>query len=475
MTALATPEFDLARPSARPDVLRVRLARENDTELARYGWSQLLNAVGVKHRFTSDAPSAIYYGADERLGHAASIWVQPDESPFEPGSPPPHMNDDGPLRFDLARATAYWLTLASEKAPTPRDEHGRVMGAQSTLGKIGALHSPPIESYAKKLTQRLRESDQTCEFVSRWPSGRMYAVALTHDVDRPERPPSALSDVWRALRFKDGGFRRAYWALASQLRAHGLLGAIGGLPTRRREWDFDEICRFEASLGFRSSFYFSTVSRTDGHPLDVQYDLSASRYRSVMTRLNDGSWETGLHAAYHTFRGQPAMNDQLGILARRTPSKISGVRHHYLLVDPSDPIRSLTEHARAGLLYDTSLGFNSMPGFRCGTALPFQPFHDTTGWIRDFVELPMTIADMQLPTDDVSAAIKTVETHLETVRSLGGLAVLNWHVGHWHSTPAWRESYIAACRMIADDRAAWVTTPSNIANWWLERTAALSA
>lgn len=474
MTVLATPKLDLAISATRAKAaLSVHLAREHDTDLKRYGWSQLLIAVGAKHCFTSNARPAIYYGHDEKLGRAASVWIQPDESGIEPAPPPPRINDDGPPRFDIARATAYWLTLEGEKVSTPRDEHGRIIGASGLLGRLNALDSPPIEHYAISLARKLRDSDFTCDFIPRWPAGRTYAIALTHDVDQPERSQSTLSYVGQTLR--SSGPRRAYWALASELRALGLFGAMGGFPKRRREWDFDEICRFEAGLGLRSSYYFSAVSRNDGHPLDVSYDLSAARYRMLLKRLKDGNWETGLHAAFHTFCGKPALSDQLAKLARSSPSETSGVRHHYLLTDPGDPIRSLVEHAANGLRYDTSLGFNRVPGFRCGTALPFQPFHSSTGLIRNFVELPMTIADMHLPVNDVTGAIKTVQTHLETVRSLGGLAVLNWHVGHWHSKPAWRESYIAACRMIAEDRAAWVTTPCNIANWWLDRAAALSA
>lgn len=451
------------------------MAREHDAAIARYGLSQLLMAVGVRHTFAAEAEPTIYYGTDERLGRAAVIWIQPNESMrgFTP-SPPLRIVEGRPLSFDVARATVYWLALESEKVVSSRDEHGRIAGPDSPLGRIDALHSPPVETYARCLTDLLWKYDLVRAFIPRWPQGRKYAVALTHDVDQPERPSAVVSQAWRTLTAAGGGPRRAYWALANEIRTHGLLGAIG-FPTRRREWDFDEVCGFEASLGLRSAFYFSAVHRRDGHPLDVQYDLTARRYRTLLSRINEQDWEVGLHAAYDTYRRQPPLDEQLAKMTRLTTARTSGARHHYLMADPHDPIRSLTEHAAAGLLYDTSLGFNGVAGFRCGTALPFQPYHPSTGPIRDFVELPMTIADMHLPTHDTAAAISMVRTHLETVRSLGGLAVLNWHVGHWHSTPAWRDSYVAACRMLAEDSEAWVATPRDIARWWLDRTAALSA
>jgi hypothetical protein len=246
-------------------------------------------------------------------------------------------------------------------------------------------------------------------------------------------------------------------------------------PTGKRyAWDFAEFCALERDSGLRSAFYFAVVRRHEGHPRDVCYDVRRARYRNLLRRLSAGGWEVGLHASYLTRFGTPSIEWQTNRLGALTGEPAGGIRHHYLHLDADDPLRTLAAHADAGLLYDASVGFSDGAGFRAGIALPFKPYDARMGQTRSFVELPMSIADMHLPREDRTAAVQAVARHLGIVRNLGGLAALNWHVGHWLSAPAWSESYRVACRMLADDSSVWVATPREIATWWLRRAEALA-
>ncbi|MBN2563172.1 MAG: hypothetical protein JXQ75_19795 [Phycisphaerae bacterium] len=463
-----------------------------DEPRRRYGLDQILRVIGVPATFEPQPHTTIYCGSDPQVGGAAAIWISIDESSRFRDRPPRVVEMDGvpiPIRgpqptslwtgnrlaFDVALAATFWLTLESERYAAQRDAHGRVPAPASLLAAGGLLDRPPIHAYAQLLADRLMSCGACTQakVAPRWPSGKRYAVALSHDVDAPEvrsRVPSLLTE----LALGGGRSRRqTYWDLREEISAPGFRDTCLTPPARRRQWDFAKLCALEQQHGFRSALYFSVVNRRVGHHCDVPYDAARARYGRLYRRLLTGGWEVGLHAAYLTYAGRPSAEAQYSRLAELTGRPIAGVRHHYLQLAARDPLRTLLAHAAAGALYDTTVGFNDRPGFRPGVALPFQPYGTETGAAGSFVELPMSIADMHLPRHDQAAAIDMVVKHLETVRAIGGLAVLNWHVGNWHAAPAWRESYRTACRLLADDPEAWVALPRDIAARWGRRTETL--
>jgi uncharacterized protein DUF7033 len=466
------------------NVVGVSIETAFDTPQRRYGLTQLLRIAGFRPRFESSLPVALHYGTAEPP--SALVWIPADdESSWASGSPrltlvqgtavlhfgkaPQSLWQENRLTFDIARAAYYFLSLESEKAIATRDQHGRVAGAESVLGRARLLNDPPVDGYADLLSQRLKQSVFERRMSTRWPDGKRFAVALTHDVDTPERGGRTLQSL-RAV-FRDGIWikRQAYWRLRAAFKNEGLGWNFAQSTTRRPEWDFEHWCALESAHGFRSAFYLSMVDRRAGHECDVTYNASLQRYRRLMRRLDHEGWEVGLHAAYSTWREEPAVTRQVERFRQLSGRPAWGLRHHYLHLDPTSPLDTLAAHARAGLLYDTTIGFNDTPGFRAGTALPYETPDRPGQTARRFIEIPMTLADMHLPPRDIERAKQTVLDHLECVRKLGGCGVLNWHVGHWHSHPGWRESYKAACEWLRNCPDAWVATPAEIAMWWLNQ------
>jgi peptidoglycan/xylan/chitin deacetylase (PgdA/CDA1 family) len=455
-----------------------------DGDHRRYGLEQLLRVVGARPVFDPCLAPTIYYGSKPVVGATAALWIpaEPDrddeDQPLRPividgvpvlcrGPAPTRLFQDNRLTFDVAAATAFWLTLRSERHIAQRDSHGRVPARASLLAAGGRLDRPPVQLYANLLADRLRPHLSADAREPRWPDGKRYAVSLTHDVDDPESP-NRLRRLFKEM-LSDGPRprRAAYWDIRAEIRRRGFLDAALAPSSRPIEWEFARFCKLEQQHGLRSAFYFAVVNRRGGHPLDVAYDASRAKYRNLLKRLSADGWELGLHAGYLTRLARPGVKWQVDRLTSLSGERVEGVRHHYLQLDRGAPMGSLVAHAGAGLSYDTSIGFNDEPGFRAGTALPFQPYDAATGLACPFVELPMSLADTHLPTHDEETAVEIVIRHLEAVRSLGGLAVLNWHVGHWYRDPAWRTAYQAACRFVAQDEDVWTARPGDVAQWWL--------
>jgi hypothetical protein len=462
-----------------------------DEPLRRYGLEQLLRIIGFGMRSESHDHATIYCGGNPTAGEAAAIWIPPDNalmldvgrcpkismvdgvSVLHRGAAPGSLWSGNRLCFDVARAAAFWLTLESERYAAARDRHNRVPAAATLLAAAGLLDRPPIHAYVQLLAGRLMPHTDGVSTLPRWPLGKTFAAVLSHDVDAPERSSKAPLFL-KEMVFKTHRPRRhAYWDLCAEVRARGLVNTCVNPPSRRPEWDFAELCDIETACGLRSAFYFGVVSRPEGHRCDVTYDCSLPRYRRLYRKLIGGGWEVGLQASYLTSASRPSVQSQMKRLAQFGKHAVAGVRHHYMKLDPITPMRTLAAHADAGLLYDTSVGFNDDVGFRAGIALPFEPYDPNRQGAAPLIELPMSIADMHLPRQYESVSVEAVADHLRIIRSLGGLAVFNWHVGNWYSAPAWRESYRAACRILAEDPDVWVATPREIASWWRERSEAL--
>jgi hypothetical protein len=475
---LSAPIIYLANPR---DTLEVTVDPSLAGTPGVCGLRELIRIIGLRATASNAPDPTLYYGVDEQLGRRAAIWIQPQliNSPtlanFVSSRLPSRDNlgalwNDRRLTIDLPRATAFWLTLESENTIIQRDEHGRVRSRDSMLAQQRLLDDPPVHHYAAILGERLHKVAPTIRPHPLWPHGKSYAVALTHDVDLPERK-STIEQVLDAKRTnRVHSWRQAYWLFREHLKREGLSAIDIRPPRMRHEWDFDRLTSLEENSGLRSAFYFATTNRRQGCNFDVTYDFTKPRYAGQCRRLLNSGWEVGLHAGYLAASTPGRVSDECSVLSNITGRPLHGTRHHYLHMHDSRPMETMREQYLAGLNYDASIGFNDAPGFRAGIALPYFPVNEVVG-DAPFVELPMTLADMHLPSDDIAEACNTVTQHLATVRDLNGLAVLNWHIGHSHSHPAWREAYRTACETLAGDHNAWVATPRQIAAWWLERSA----
>lgn len=437
LDALAT-----GRRASSPPVIATGRAPRHETDSRLCGESH-----PFRHRYSANDTETSY--GMSQITALAGVALDPDEFAVVAQRLSP-----------IARRAARRLSLRHEVTGALFDEHGRaIVSSDKPNAPAGPIEEPALHRLLRVAIDRSRDMEawRPDRRAPRWPTGKRYAVALTHDVDDAERPVSYRP----AIRYlQSGDVRRAYWEFRSPRRRPASAG-----------WDFDDFCGLEDRFGFRSAWYFSVVPRRDAHPCDVAYDIRRRRYRSLVARLDRDGWEIGLHSSYATREDRPPLRQQVDRLQQQLARLVFGVRHHYLRWNADDPRRSWRAQFDAGLAYDTSVGYLRRPGWRAGIAAPYHLLPGAAPDIveaprRELLELPMTLADMHLPTDDDAAAIAIALEHLRRTREIGGLAVLNWHVGHWHGTPAWRRAYEAVCETLAADREAWVALPRTICHWW---------
>ena len=273
----------------------------------------------------------------------------------------------------------------------------------------------------------------------RW-RGARFAVALTHDVDRP----------WR---WTGRGVRNA----AGRLRARALAGAgrdalreargLAAVPVHRLRgtdpnWRFGRIAELEGARGSSSTHFLLAGHghREDGFAPEI-YDRL--RPRLVESLLEAGA-EVGLHGSYLSAE-EPlrlaAEKEALEALA----GALAGQRYHFLRVDPHANLAPLAE---LGFRYDTSLGFADAPGFRAGITQPFRPWSEELGGPLPLVEIPLALMDTTLA-EPQYLGLTAAEAEgralalLDRAAELGGGFALLWHTNRFDPPTAagWDDLY----------------------------------
>ena len=248
------------------------------------------------------------------------------------------------------------LTLAHER-DAELDQHGRPLPPADPPG-------PRVAELAAGLGLERRG----------YPGGERFLVALTHDVDLlgggglPHRGAQA-----RRL-------GRAPLAAAAARVDH----VRGGRPARARP---RLPARGDARRRGRARLDLLLPHAPGGAAGRLP---GALRARAARPRSSERGGRGRGRAARVLPGARAARRDRRGgAAARRDPQ---GLRHHYLR---SDPARLAAELREAGLRYDSSIGWPSLPGLRAGTPYPYRLWdaerREPGAW-----ELPLVLMDATL-------------------------------------------------------------------------------
>src|SRR5690242_10542949 len=98
---------------------------------------------------------------------------------------------------------------------------------------------------------------------------------------------------------------------------------------------------------------------------DLTYRPDARLTRNVLSLIQSGRHEVGLHGSFDTTLSSEAFRAQRERLRAMSSSDVRGVRQHYLRMRPGRTQRCMED---AGFAYDATFGFPDLNGFRLGTA-----------------------------------------------------------------------------------------------------------
>ena len=330
------------------------------------------------------------------------------------------------------------LTLAAERE-AGLDAHGRPLPPEQPPG-------PRLAELAAALGQRLRVERRG------YPGGERFLVALTHDVDL-----LGAGGGWTAARRLGGGIVRR----SKQHLREGVAFALDAARGRDPAYPIEAMLDAESGRGSTCFFLTRQEDPHDGYPDRYRPALAGALDRTAAAGL-----EVALHASYRARERPGAVAEEAELLAGAR-----GLRHHYLR---SAPDRLAAELRGAGLRYDSSIGWPSLPGLRAGTPYPYRLWdpeaREPGGW-----ELPLAVMDATLAEERYLAlgpegAYEAAVAALEPVAEHGGAVALLWHPPSHH--PRLSSGFDRVYRRLLawiDARGGWAGTAAETLDRWEAR------
>jgi peptidoglycan/xylan/chitin deacetylase (PgdA/CDA1 family) len=311
------------------------------------------------------------------------------------------------------------------------------------------------------------------------PAGFSFMACLTHDVDHPAVRNHKFDHTMFGFLYRAtvGSFinvfkgRRtlrelgANWAAALSLP----LVHLGLAKDFWRQFDH----YFELEKGLGSTFFLIPSKNDPGQTADgrrlkkraAQYDVAD--FADDLKHMAAAGHEIGLHGI-DAWRDSGKGREELARLSRITGTSVTGVRMHWLYFDEKAP--AVLE--KAGLSYDSTVGYNETVGYRAGTTQAFKPL----GLVQ-MMELPMHVMDTALfyPSYRNLApkeARNVVGSLIENANRFGGVLTVNWHDRSIAPERLWDNFYVD----LLDDlksRGAWFPTASQAVAWFRMRRSAV--
>lgn len=279
-----------------------------------------------------------------------------------------HANGDATLGLDVFGAAFFMLTRYEEAVCTARDRHDRFPAAASLAGREGFLERPIVDEYVEILWAAL---------ATLWPRltrrKRRFSMRVSCDVDHPYHPGAA--SIPRMLRRSAGQLLRQ-----GSLRA-AVAPVCNYFASRKGNWrndpyyhTVDWMMDVNERAGNQVAFYF--IPEITDSVMDDTCPIGEAAVAGMMRRIARRGHEIGIHPGYHTYRSQKGIISGLARLRQalveaHIEQPVDGGRQHYLRWTTRTP--ALWD--KAGLRYDSTLGYADHAGFRCGTCHEY-PMYD---------------------------------------------------------------------------------------------------
>ncbi len=270
------------------------------------------------------------------------------------------------------------------------------------------------------------------------------SIVLTHDVDAIRLTPEIRAKQV-AFQFANGAravLGGRFDIVRNRLRdASRFAFGDGDLHTLER------VRNIERAVGLRSilHFYGGQPGLRRGSPrrllIDPAYDIRSPYMREQLAALRDGGWTIGLHQSFDAWADPAPMAVERKNVAEATGAEIAHWRQHWLHFSWAATWKA---QVAAGLLCDSTLGFNDRPGFRAGHALRIQPWNFDRETSMCIEAMPMLFMDSHFydyANADAPPVAGEMKRWLDEVRIVGGEISVNWHTHTITDAYGWGGGY----------------------------------
>lgn len=334
---------------------------------------------------------------------------------------------------------------------------------------------PTLDLHIGLLRDLIVTNEVTLVEIAPSPVGYDFATCLTHDIDFVGiRCHKFDHTMWGFL------YRATVGATLSLLRGKSSFGrwlkswkAALSLPFVHLGLAKDFWMPFEWYLqvekGLSPTYYFIPFKGRAGDRVNVRHaERRASAYDITeipewISRLQAEGCEIGVHGI-DAWNSEAKGREELVRVAGVSGKQEMGIRMHWLMRD--EKTCSILE--RAGYSYDSTSGYNELPGYLNGTTQVFLP-----PGAKTLLELPMHIQDGALffpgrlgLTDAV--AVTRCDAFIENARKHGGVLTLIWHDRSHAAERFWGDFYAQLVEKLKAGKT-WFAQARQVVGWFRQR------
>jgi len=349
-----------------------------------------------------------------------------------------------------------------------------------TVGQPIALAGiPTLELHIALLRDLIVAAGVPLAEIPAVPQGYRFIVCLTHDVDHP----SIRRHKWDHTM---AGFlcRATFGSLTNFLRgsiplrdlltnwAAALCLPLVYLGLARDFWQDFVRCYRNLEKELASTYFIIPFRDRPGRKGKGKVPVyRAARYgahdvEDSIAEISAAGGEVGLHGI-DAWIDSSSGREEVEMIRQVSGRAEIGSRMHWLYFDENAP--SVLE--KAGITYDSTIGYGETVGFRAGTAQAYKPLR-----AEQLLELPLHVMDTALfyPAYlglSLQSAAKVLDGLADQAERFGGCLTINWHDRSLAPERLW---YACYQHLLHDLRArgAWFATGGQAVAWFRKRRSA---
>ena len=295
------------------------------------------------------------------------------------------------VNFDIL-GFSLWMMNRSEELLVKsnlKDKHGRFKVEFSHAFRFGYLSRPIVDEWLIYLTDLIRYVFPDIEIKT-----SKFKITPTHDVDNP-RMFSLLSKK-RILKNYIFYFFREIYSIIFNGNKYIKFNHKKSDPYDTFKWIFE----LSEKYNLKNEFYF--MSGSSNWRFDTGYKIKSIEIINLLKEIHKRGHVIGLHPSYEASQIKKKFNKESNFL--KEILKCNGInqddiggRMHYLRFQ--NPYTAIICDF-SGFSYDSSLGYASLPGFRCGTCKEFTLFDLISNKILKLRERPLILMEVSLISND---------------------------------------------------------------------------
>jgi hypothetical protein len=278
-------------------------------------------------------------------------------------------NDIITCGIGIFASSFFMLTRWEEYAAAERDAHDRFPGGSALSCKFNFINRPVVNEYVEMLWNMMLKLGAD----EKWRKPGHFEIIPTHDVDRV---------------YFNNQFKKIFGDVFIDFKPQNAVKRIYYDLKRDNKYDtFNWLMEISEKNNLTSRFYFLS----DGLPKEDRGFLLRDKFiTQLKEKIISRGHILGFHPGYDTYNDIGEWVRQKKLLEDTFNVSLSEGRQHFLRMAVPATLQVWEDN---GMVTDSTLGYSSQAGFRCGTANEFSMFNAVTRKSMTLKERPLIFMD----------------------------------------------------------------------------------